>query len=74
MTVVTNSGERLVEESGADNDGLSAKKSDAMIVEKFRGLTEDRLGAKRASSILDCLWHLEDLKDVTVIPCAFLIG
>ena len=59
VTVVTSSGERLVGETGGDQDDLAAPKSDAQIEEKFRGLTEDVLGAKRVNAILDRLWHLE---------------
>ena len=74
ITVENLNGERLVGETGGDKDDLSAPKSDAQIEEKFRGLTEDMLGAKRVNVILDRLWHLEDLKDVAVIPAAFVLG
>ena len=60
VTVLTNSGERLVGETGGDNEDLSAPRSDAQIDEKFRGLTEDFLGAKRVNAILDRLRRLED--------------
>ena len=73
VTIVTNSGERLVGEAGGGQDDLLAPKSDAQIVEKFRGLTEDFLGTKRVNAILDRLWHLEDLKDVAVIPPDFVL-
>jgi len=43
-------------------------------VEKFQGLTEDFLGAKRVHAILDRLWRLEDLKSVAVIPADFVLG
>ena len=73
VTVVTNSGERLVGESGGDKGDLSENKRDAQIGEKFRGLAEDFLGAKRVNAILDRLWNLEDIKDVAVIPPAFVL-
>jgi len=73
VTVVTNSGERLVGETGGDPDDLSAPKSDAQIVNKFRGLTEDVMGTARVNTILDCLWHLDELKDVAEIPPAFVL-
>jgi hypothetical protein len=45
--------------AGADADDLSTPKTDPQIVTKFRGLTEEYLGAKRVKSILDRLWALE---------------
>src|SRR6185503_16002370 len=64
VTVVMGNGERLIGESGSGTDDLSTPKTDAQIEEKFRGLTEDVLGAKRVKTILDRLWHLEDMKSV----------
>ena len=72
VTVLMSSGERLVGESSDDKDDLSTPKSDAQIVGKFRGLTEDYLGVKRVNTILDRLWNLEELKDVTAIPPDFV--
>jgi 2-methylcitrate dehydratase PrpD len=74
VTVVAANGERLVGESGGDKDDLSTQKSAAQIGEKFRGLTEDYLGAKRIDSILERLWNLEDVGSVTEIPLAFVLG
>ena len=73
VTVVTNSGERMVGETGGDQDDLSTPKTDAQIIEKFRGLTEDFLGSKRVKSTLDSLWGLDSMADVTVIPPAFVL-
>ena len=73
VTVVTHNGERLVGESGGDQGDLSENKSDAEIADKFRGLTEDFLGAKRVNAILDRLWHLENLRNVSEIPPAFAL-
>lgn len=73
VTVVTCSGERLVGESGGDMDDLSAPRSDAQIGKKFRVLTEELMGAMRANSILDRLWHLEDIRDVAEISSAFVL-
>ena len=53
---------------------MSEQTSDAEIGEKFRGLTEDVLGAKRVSAILDRLWHLDELDNVAVIPPDFVVG
>ena len=74
VTVVTASGERLVGETGGDEDDLATPKSNAKIEEKFRGLTEDFLGKKRVDAILDRLWHLEDMGNVAEIPPAFVLG
>ena len=69
VTVITNSGEQLVGEAGGgDKDDLTSPKSDEQIEKKFRGLTEDVLGANLANLILERLWHLEDLKNVAEIP------
>ncbi|MBI4190577.1 MAG: MmgE/PrpD family protein, partial [Betaproteobacteria bacterium] len=73
VTVVTHSGERRVGAAGGDEDDMGAPKSDAQIAKKFRGLTEDVLGAKRVNAILDRLWHLEDLENMTAIPPTFVL-
>jgi 2-methylcitrate dehydratase len=73
VTVVTNGGERLVGETGGDKGELSEKRSDAWIEEKFRSLAEDFLGTKRVNSILDRLWHLEEMGNITEIPPAFVL-
>ena len=73
VTVVTANGGRLVGESGGDKDDLASPRSDTQIAEKFRGLTEDFLGAKPVNAILDRLWHLEDMRNVAAIPPAFVI-
>jgi hypothetical protein len=62
-----------VGESGGGSEDLSTPKDDAQIVEKFRGLTEDFLGAKRVNAILERLWHLEELKNVAAIPPDFVL-
>ena len=72
--VVTNNGERMVGESGGDQDDLAKPKSDAQIEQKFRGLTEEILGAKRVDAILERLWHLEGLTNVAEIPPAFVLA
>ncbi|MBI4191677.1 MAG: MmgE/PrpD family protein [Betaproteobacteria bacterium] len=73
VTVLTSKGERLVGEARGDKDDLAAPRSDAQIEEKFRGFTEDFLGAKRVNAILDRLWHLEELGNVAEIPPAFVL-
>jgi 2-methylcitrate dehydratase len=74
VTVVTDTGERMSGETGADADDLSTPKSDAQIVTKFRGLTEEFIGAKRVTAILDRLWALEAMEDVAEIPPAFVLA
>ena len=73
ITVVTRDGAQLVGESGGDHEDLSGEMSDEQIEQKFRGLTEDYLGARQARAILDRLWRLEELQDVAVIPPSFAI-
>ena len=73
VSVVCRDGQQLVGEAGGGEDDLSAEKSDHQIEEKFRELTEDRLGAKRVNSILNQLWNLEELATVTDIPAAFVL-
>ena len=43
VTVVTNSGDRFVGQTGGDNDDVAAPKSDAEITEKFHRYTEEYL-------------------------------
>lgn len=65
ITVEMNDGEKHVAETGGDADDLSAEKSDSQIEAKFRSLTEPVLGPQRVSSLLDRLWDLETLSDVS---------
>jgi 2-methylcitrate dehydratase len=74
VTVVMNSGERLVGETGGGAEELATPKTNEQIEEKFRGLTEDYLGAKRVKLILERLWRLEDLGDVASIPPDFVLA
>ncbi len=74
VTVLTKSGERLVGESGGDNDDLAAPRSDAQIEEKFRELTEDYLGAKRVNAILARLWDVDQMSQVAEIPPMFILS
>ena len=73
VIVVTDSGERLVGESG-DPVAMSAQEKDAQIAEKFRGLTEDVLGARRVNDILSRLWGMEEFDNVAEIPPAFIVS
>jgi len=71
ITVVSNSGEQRVGETGGAGNDIAEPWSDARIAEKFRGLTEDYLGAKRVNALLDQLWHLEDMTNVSGLPADF---
>ena len=76
VTVEMLNGERLVGESGIDQNDPSAQtwtNTDEQITQKFRGVTEDTLSAKQVNSILDRLWHLEEMENVAEIPPAFVI-
>jgi 2-methylcitrate dehydratase len=74
VTVVKNNGERVVGKTGGDKDDMAAHKGDAEIEDKFRSVTEEALGAKRVSMILDRLWHLDEMDNVSQIPPFFLLG
>ncbi|MBI3044521.1 MAG: MmgE/PrpD family protein [Betaproteobacteria bacterium] len=74
VTVVTASGERIVDESRGDRgDDLSDRKSDAQIAAKFRELAGGALGDKRVDAILDRLWRLEDLRSMAELPALFVL-
>ncbi len=73
VTVITDSGEQIVGESGGDLGDLSEPKTDAQISEKFRGLTEDLLGTKQVSHLLETLWNLENLKQAATIPALLVL-
>ena len=73
VTLVTDSGERLEARTGGDQDDLAMPKSDKQVSEKFREFTEDFLGSKRVSAILDKLWHLEEIKDMAEVPPLFVL-
>jgi 2-methylcitrate dehydratase PrpD len=68
VTVVLADGRTLTGETGGDSDDLSFEKTDAQIEEKFRGLTGGFLDSTRANGVLDLLWHLDEIEDVSVIP------
>ncbi len=73
VTVVMESGERMVGEAGGGGDDLAVPKSDQQIVDKFHELTADVLGAKRSQAILDRLWQLEDVQNMATIPPLFVL-
>jgi len=71
VTVLKVSGECMVGETGGDKGDLVEEKSDSHIIKKFRELTEAYLGDPRINFILDRLWQLENVKNVSDIPPAF---
>lgn len=74
VNVVMRGGERFSGEAGGEKGDLSEHKSDAQITEKFLGVTKEFLGARRAETILGCLWQLEGLENVAQIPMGFVKG
>jgi 2-methylcitrate dehydratase PrpD len=74
IIVALRSGERLEARAGGDQDDLATPKSDSQIEQKFRALTEDFLGANRASAILERLWRLEDSSDIAEIAPSVTIA
>lgn len=74
VTVLLDSGERLVGESGGDADDLSSPKTDAQIVDKFKGLTQEFIGGKRVKAILERLWDLDKVENVAIIPPDFVLA
>ncbi len=72
VSVEMNDGQRLVGETGAA-DNLAGAKSDEQITEKFKGLAEDLLGAKRIGTILERLWSLEKVANVNEIPPSLVV-
>lgn len=74
VTVEMGDGERIVGESGGAKGDLSNPKSDAEISAKFRGMAEDCIGGRRVDALLEQLWALESLPDVSGIPGALLFA
>jgi 2-methylcitrate dehydratase len=52
---------------------LSDPMNDEEISEKFLKLTQDAIGVKNAKAILERMWKLDELQDVSVIPPALVI-
>lgn len=73
VTVFKSGGERLVGESGGDEEDLSFPKTDAQIEDKFRAIAEELMGAKQVRAVLDRLWKLDDMPDVASIPPDFVL-
>jgi 2-methylcitrate dehydratase len=72
VSVVLRGGERLSGEAGGDLGDLSQPKSDADISRKFLGTAEDFLGAERAQAMLERLWKLDGLADISPVASGFI--
>ncbi len=74
ITVLMHNGERLVGEAGGEHGDMAERKSDAQIEDKFRGLTEEYLGATRVRAVLDRLWQLDDVVNAAELPHILVLG
>jgi hypothetical protein len=78
VTVITTGGTRLVGESigGKSSHAKSGSHApdDAAVMEKFRGLCEDTLGAARVNALLERLSTLESLENVAVLPAMMVLA
>jgi 2-methylcitrate dehydratase len=52
---------------------LSDPMNDEEISQKFLNLTQDSLGGKNARAILERMWKLDEMRDVSEIPPAFVL-
>jgi 2-methylcitrate dehydratase len=73
VTVTRRDGSVAVGESGGQHGDLSDRPTDAQIEEKFRSLAEEKLGVRRVKEVLELLWRLEDMDDVSRIASALEI-
>lgn len=71
ITVTTGEGRQAVGESGAGDDNLSSRKTQAQIADKFRGLAEKLMGAQRADVVLARIWKIEDLGNFATLISDF---
>jgi 2-methylcitrate dehydratase len=67
VEVVTKSGQRYSSEVAYHKGHYRNPISDSELEEKFRSLADDVLSARQIDRLLDRLWHLEDVKDVSEI-------
>ena len=67
-------GRARVGEAGGDSEDLSNEKTDEQISKKFVTLSEDLLGPVQVKRALELLWKTGDMKDVSVIPPALVVG
>lgn len=65
VTVKTKRGERFREEVSEPRGHFKNPMSDAEIEEKFRLLTDGKLPKARVKALLDRIWHVEELKNIS---------
>lgn len=70
VTVRRLDGTEVVGTSGGDRKEIAVVYSNDQIADKFRGFTEEYLGATRVNAVLERLWRLEGLSSVVEIPPA----
>ena len=68
VTIETRSGERLEHYAPTRKGDPDAPLSDAELVDKYRELCAPVLGEGRAESLLDALWRVDVMDDVTRLP------
>ena len=64
VEVVTTTGQRLKGEVAYHRGHYKNPMSDQEIEEKFHGLAQDLLTERQSASVLDRLWHLEQVEDI----------
>ena len=64
LEVVTNAGQRYAAEVPYHKGHYKNPMSDAEVEEKFRSLAQDLLSPAQTDSLLDRLWHLEEVDDI----------
>ncbi len=74
VTVQLRDGNSLVGEAGGPKGDMANPPSDREVEEKFRLLAEDYLGPRRVRAVLDRLWALDEIEDVSVLPGLFVIA
>jgi 2-methylcitrate dehydratase len=72
--VIARDGERLTGDAGAAQAEGHEKSEQEKIVDKFRTLTLEYLGARRVESIEKTLLALEEVEDASVIPPQFVLA
>jgi 2-methylcitrate dehydratase len=62
--VTTKSGQRFEERLGYHKGHPKNPLEDKELEQKFRSLAEGLLAEKQTDSVLDALWHLDDVDDI----------
>ena len=72
--VTTRDGARLTGDAASPKAAGSEPTERGMVLDKFRTLTLDYLGARRVDATLEELLALDDMQDVAAIPPRFLLA